>query len=147
MMVIHRLHCIPKDALQLPLFRPPPPPQPPPLLPHLLFHLARSLSSRIPRLPPHLAESLSTAIHSQPSPPGTASGVQDEQAWHSPIMFSFFSPASPVVVTSLTSPLKFFISHFTFRVAHSHCLSLPSRLGTALGNGGGKGAIYSIWPF
>lgn len=34
-----------------------------------------------------------------------------------PVMFSVSSPVSLVVVTSLTSPLQFFISHFTFHVA------------------------------
>lgn len=72
---------------------------------------------------------------------------EDEQMWHSRIMFSFFSPVSLVVVTSLTSSLKFFISHFTFHVAHSHCLSLLRRMGSAGGIEVVKEAIYSMWTF
>lgn len=134
-MVIHCLLCIPKDAPQLPLFPPPRPPPPP-----LSFESSRFKSSRV------LLRLAVLPFTRYRLPQGTAFPRQGEQAWRAPIMFSFFSPASPVVVTTLTS-LKFFISHFTSHEAHSRCLSSPRRLGCALGSGGGKGAIYSIWPF
>lgn len=143
MVVLHCLHCIPEGARQLPRCGPP---SPAPAASSSRLPFA-STCSRPSRVLPRRAGSHRAAIHAQPSPRGTTFGVQDEQAWHSPIMFSFFSPASPVVVTALTSPPKFFISHFTFHVAASHCLSPLRRLGSALGSGGGKGAIYSIWPF
>lgn len=107
-----------------------------------LFHLNRPIFS-LPVL--SCVWRHATGCHSCALPPEEGlSACTMNKCGTTPITFSLFSL---VCVTSLTSPLQFFISHFTLHVDPPHCMSPPRGMGGAGEMEVVKEAIYSIWLY